>query len=59
MNEYGQSSLKKVEEVKKPTLVSDLNFKVASIACGYYHTAIISSKVWLYKNNGFLSFRQG
>ena len=50
MNEYGQCSIKKIEEVKKPTLVTDLNLRVSLIDCGYYHTALITSKTFLELN---------
>ena len=48
MNEYGQCGIKKVEEVKKPTLTTELNFKVEFVSCGYYHTALISSTKYIF-----------
>ena len=43
-NENGEIGLGRVAEQFYPKL-APLDFKVSFIACGYYHTALISSKI--------------
>lgn len=42
-NENGEIGLGKVNEQHYPKLIA-LDFPVGFVACGYYHTAIVSSK---------------
>ncbi len=58
MNDTGQSCIKKLEEVKKPTLVTDFNHKISLIACGYYHTAVITGQFFCYRTFKLKQFKR-
>jgi alpha-tubulin suppressor-like RCC1 family protein len=58
VNENGELGVGKGNEISTPKRL-DLNFKVSFVSCGYYHSAVISSKFtfifgWCWEKNSNL-----
>lgn len=44
INDNGEIGLGKINEQSSPKII-DLGVKISFVSCGYYHTALITSKI--------------